>query len=260
MKRSFYFAYIDYSQKMIYTCSNVDNRQKGVLEVSGIMKKTPLFPTGDVTHEEHRKLFFYLFNQVVKPDSLIRVELDDNDMSYAKDFAERIVKEKMKEKVHQFDGNNEIPRWVVGTLGEVALGKHLGMKIHDDSIGDTKDFTVPDLFAPLGLMCGVKTFRIGNFPLTNRIRKKNGLSAQSYPQIFISVDIHNQCAFIHGLASVETLLKNEADLTNNRFVKDKTALKRKTAFTHLSALEPFSDLSSLKELMNGSTHTHRMLN
>lgn len=245
---------------MIYTDSNIDNRQKGVFEVNARRKKTPPFPIGDVTHEQHRKLFFYLFNQIVKQDSLIRVELDDKDMSYAKDFAERIVKEKMKEKVHQFDGNNEIPRWVVGVLGEVALGKYLGVKIHDDSIGDTKEFTVPDLFDPLGLMCGVKTFRIGNFPLTNRIRKKNGFSTQSYPQIFISIDIYNQCAFIHGLASVETLLKNEADLTNNRFVKDKTALKRKTAFTHLSALEPFADLSSLKELVNGRTHTHKMVN
>lgn len=212
-------------------------------------KRRPSFGSDSMTSQEHRQLFYYMFNQVVKDENVIQIDFNEQDMAYAEDFAERIVKEKMKEKVHQFDGNNEIPRWVVGVLGEVALGKHLGVKIHDDTIGETHRFTAPDLFAPLGLMCGVKTFRIGNFPLTNRIRRKNGLSAQAYPQVFISVDIRNHCAYIHGVASVSSLLKNEADLTNNRFVKDKTALKRKTAFTHLSSLQPFSDLASLKSLV-----------
>lgn len=219
-------------------------------------KRRPAFKDGVVTHEEHRQLFNYMFNQVAKQKEMIRVDFDEKDMAYAEDFAERIVKEKMKEKVHQYDGNNEIPRWVVGVLGEVALGKHLGVKIHDDTIGETHRFTAPDLYAPLGLMCGVKTFRIGNFPLTNRLRRKNGLSAQAYPQVFISVDIRNQCAYIHGVASVSSLLKNEVDLTNNRFVKDKTALKRKTAFTHLSSLQPFSDFNSLKSLLEKMEEEH----
>lgn len=202
-----------------------------------------------VTHEEHRELFAYMFQQILRDKNAIRIEFDDADMAYAEDFATRVVEAKMKEHVHRHDGNNEIPRWVVGVLGEVALGKHLGVTIHDNTIGDSLQFTAPDLYAPLGLMCGVKTFRMGNFPLTNRLKKKNGLSAQSYPQVFVSVDIHNRLAYIHGVASVATLLKNEADMTNDRFVKDKTALKRKTAFTHLSALSPFEDVQSLKELV-----------
>lgn len=207
-------------------------------------KHTPL------DSHQHRKHFWNNFKVVKRKGKMIRVQLDEKDMQYAEDFAQRVIEEKKKEFVHQKDAINDLPRWMVGVLGEVALGKFLGVPIHDSSVGETTDYSVPDLYEPLGIRCGIKSFRLGNFPLTNRIHRKKQTSLNAYPQIFIGIDMHEQVAYIYGVGSVDTLVRNERDSRNDRFVKDANALKRKVAFTKLGEMQSFRDKDSLETLVS----------
>jgi len=213
------------------------------------LKKVKKSNVATLSPYQHRQLFTKEFDSVKYKMGVIGVSLTNKDITYAEEFARRVVKAKMKERIHQEDGNNEHMRWVTGVLGEVALGKILEVKIHNNQVGNSSDFTVPDLQEPLGLIAGVKAFRIGNFPLTNRLQTEKGLSKQAYPQVFVCVDIDNKVAYLLGLATVDVLLKNENILENNCFVKDQTALARKTAFTSFNELIPFKDVKSLKRLI-----------
>lgn len=206
-----------------------------------------------LSSHEHRQLFTKEFDSVKYKLGVMAVSLTNKEITYAEEFARRVVKEKMKERVHKEDANNEHLRWVTGTLGEVALGKILEVKIHNNQVGDSSDFTVPDLEEPLGIIAGVKAFRIGNFPLTNRLSTSTGGSKNAYPQVFVCVDIDNKVAYLLGVATVDVLLENEAILENNRFVKDQTALTRKTAFTAFNQLIPFKDVKSLKRIIESQS-------
>jgi len=203
-------------------------------------------------YAEHRRRFWVKFYKAQKKDGFVVVSLTDNDIAYAKAFARKVIDSKMKEAHHQRDNRNETKRWVVGTLGEVALGKYLGIKIHDDKVGDSLAFNVPDLKDAIGMHCGVKAFSVNNFPLTNRLIKPDGkIKWNAYPQVFIGICSERNLAYIFGMATVAQLIANEKNLYNSQYVKDENALERKVAFTNLENLHSFKDVESLKTLISG---------
>lgn len=203
-------------------------------------------------YTEHRRLFWRNFYKAKQQKGFVVIELDDNDIAYANAFAKKVTKKKMLEDVHKKDNKNEHLRWVVGTLGEVALGKFLGVKIHDNKVGKSTDFNVPDLQDALGLRCGVKAFRVNNFPITNRILYPSGAVKKSaYPQVFIGICTERKIAYLYGVATVEDLARNERDKENEQFIKDRNASKRKVAFTQLETIPRFHDVASLKTLVSG---------
>lgn len=103
-----------------------------------------------------------------RQNRIIEIPFSEDMLERAEHFTREVVKEKRKEKVHQRDGKNEYKRWVTGTLGELALEEFLGVRIHNPTVGHSSRYAVPNL-SSLGIPVGVKSFRVGNFPLVNRI-------------------------------------------------------------------------------------------
>ncbi|WP_442638085.1 hypothetical protein [Rossellomorea marisflavi] len=203
-------------------------------------------------YKEHRRLFWRSFYRTKEKKGFVVIQLTDNDISYAEAFAKKVIRLKQKESHHENDGQFEFNRWVVGTLGEVALGKFLGVKIHDNKVGNSENFDVPDLQDALGLRCGVKAFRVDNFPLTNRILYESGrVKRSAYPQVFIGICTKKKVAYLYGVATVDDLAENERMEENEQFIKDRNASKRKVAFTQLETISCFHDVASLESLISG---------
>lgn len=218
----------------------------GGLSKTGARKHVPL----DFT--EHKRHFWNKFQIAKKQDGFVVIKLTDNDIAYANAFAKEIIATKMLEAHHQKDNRREVERWMVGTLGELALGRYLGVQIHDPSIGASSYFAVPDLKEAIGVSCGVKAFQFGNFPLTNRILNHKGFPKwDAYPQVFIGISLKYNVAYLFGLATVSQMAENERDEKNGLYVKDANALARKVAFTSIDTLHKFKDVKTLKSLISG---------
>ena len=199
-----------------------------------------------VDRQEHRRRFWVTYYSAVRKKNVITIPLTKEMTDEAENWAKQVIEAKKKESHHKTDGHQELKRWSTGALGEIVLGKYLGVNIHDKGIGKSTSYNVPDLEV-LGLRCGVKTFNVNNFPLTNRL----SLST-SYPQIFIAVCTQYKKAYIFGMADVEDLKMNERNPETNLFVKDSNALKRKVAFIALDSLKTFKTLDDLKKLVSAS--------
>lgn len=212
----------------------------------GVRKHVPL------DFQEHKRHFWNKFQIAKRQEGFVVIKLSDNDIAYANAFAKKIIETKMLEEHHQKDSKREIERWMVGTLGELALGQYLGVQIHDPNIGESTYFAVPDLKDAIGVSCGVKAFQFGNFPLTNRILNHKGFPKwNSYPQVFIGISLKYNVAYLFGLATVQQMADNERDETNGLYVKDANALTRKVAFTSIDTLHKFKDVETLKSLISG---------
>lgn len=203
-------------------------------------------------YQEHRRLFWRSFYRAKNKKGFVAIELTDNDIAYANAFAKKVIRQKKIESHHVLDGQFEEKRWVIGTLGEVALGKFLGVKIHDNKVGKSENFNVPDLQDALGLRCGVKAFQVNNFPLTNRILYESGrVKRSAYPQVFIGICTKRKVAYLYGVATVDELAENERMEENEQFIKDRNASSRKVAFTQLETISCFHDVASLESLISG---------
>lgn len=198
------------------------------------------------SREEHWKSFWIQFYKRKKENKLIEFPITEKMVKEAEVFSKQIISEKMKESVHQKDPRNQWKRWMTGILGEMALESFLGKSFRDKTIGNSKRYDIPDL-SPLGLKVGVKSFRVGNFPLVNRSKfsfpskKRTPLDAQ----IFIGISQDCKTAFILGIGFDEQLYKNESNPNSQNYVKDINALKRKTAFIEFDSLQTFNSFSDL---------------
>lgn len=201
------------------------------------------------TNKEHWNKFWRMFYKQVKEKRIIEIDISEEMIKTAEDFSKRIIAEKLKETVHQLDSRNEWKRWMTGVLGEIALETFLEVSFRDATIGCSKDYNVPDL-SPLGLQVGVKSFRVGNFPLVNRSKRTyTGERVKLDGQIFIGIAQNLKTAYLFGIAFDDQLFHNENNPHNNRFVKDVNALGRKIAFTEMDSLYTFQSLTELSELV-----------
>lgn len=202
------------------------------------------------SNKEHWNAFWRTFCRMKRQNRIVEIPFSDDMLKKAERFTHEVIKEKRKERVHQRDGRNEYKRWMTGTLGELALEEFLGIKIHDPTIGHSSKYAIPDL-SSLGIPVGVKSFRVGNFPLVNRITKiPFDLYREIESQIFVGIELKRKVAYLFGLGFPETLVANERNPESNRYVKDKNALDRKTAFIDLPALHVFQSLDELKNLVH----------
>lgn len=203
------------------------------------------------SQEEHWKSFWRAFYMQKRKNRIVEIPLTDEMIAEAKDFCQRIVAAKKKEKLHKKDGNYEWRRWFTGTLGEMALEKFLGVSFRDKTItvGSSYKHDVPDL-SPIGLEVGVKSFRVGNFPLVNRSKfdLETKKRKKLYGQVFIGISEEKKTAYLLGIAFDEQLYVNEINRDNERYVKDTNALLRKTAFTYFDHLYTFGSLKKLQAL------------
>lgn len=193
-------------------------------------------------------MFWKMFYKQKEKNRIIEIPITYQMRIDAKKFCEQVIKEKMKESHHKKDSNHEWKRWNTGVLGEMALEKFLKRTFRDNTIGDSKYYDIPDL-SPLNLQIGVKSFRVGNFPLVNRSNFiSTGIRKKLDGQVFIGISQDLKRAYLFGVAFDEQLYKNERNPNNNRFVKDKNALKRKVAFTDFDSLHTFHSFKDLQKL------------
>ena len=200
------------------------------------------------TKEEHWKAFWRMFYQQKNANRIIEIEITPGMRREAKGFVQAVIHRKMREKHHQLDSKYEWRRWMTGTLGEMVLEKFLDTHFRDRSIGHSSRYSIPDL-APLNLRIGVKSFRVGNFPLINRSRTNpDGTRQPLEGQGFIGISQDLTKAYLFGVAFDEQLFQNEQNPENEKYVKDSNALIRKTAFTDFDQLFFFESIEELREL------------
>ena len=153
-------------------------------------------------------------------------------------FANDVIKEKLKEKLHQKDGSSEKIRWFTGVSGELAVEKYLGVHFFDWRIGNSEKFNSPDL-RKLGLNIGIKTVEYGKFPVIHKKSKK--------PEIIV-VKSGNRF-FICGLASIDVLNTYQDD---DLILAPKLRARNvKSGFYGFKHLLPFSSLDHLQQLYEG---------
>ena len=139
-------------------------------------------------------------------------------------FVNAVIKEKKKEIHHKIDCQKEWERFYTGCLGEAAVEIALGIPFTDYTVGDSKQFNLPDV---LSKNLGVKTVEFGKFPV---IFKKN-----DYGQI-ITIKISESEVLIAGIATKEILNQYQSE----ELILDQNLRKRgtKTGFYGFSHLIP----------------------
>ncbi len=162
------------------------------------------------------------------------VFLPEKKIEKARNFAKNIIMEKMTEEHHQIDCGNQIGRFFMGMLGEIAIETLFGIDFIDWSIGDSKFYNSADL-KDLGLNIGIKTVEGGKFPVIHKKPKR--------PEI-INISLRTNAIAVCGLASIRVLLKYQDDgliLSPNL-----RARGVKTGFYGFKELQSFKNLSELK--------------
>lgn len=200
------------------------------------------------SQKEHWNAFWRMFYRLKEQGTLIEIPITEDMLKKAELFTRNVIKRKMQEQVHKRDHRNEHRRWMTGTLGELSLESFLGIRFWDSSIGHSFKYAVPDL-SSIGLPIGVKSFRVGNFPLVNRLHTSHSRPDPTIGQIFLAIEINRRKAYLYGFADRNLLLINEKDPESNRYVKDFHALNRKTAFIKLDQLQSFQSLEELHSIV-----------
>ena len=183
-------------------------------------------------HSVDKKSYQYQVQENL--NNFVKITLTDNDINKVYEFAENWVKEKAKEMHHQSDPNARKKRIITGHSGELAVEKYLNKKFIDWTVGKSKNYTGSDL-SKLGLKLGVKTSLRGKYVL---VAKKSNES-----QIIVIKDYNQKDFYICGVADKSILNK----YTDDSFVIDENAKKRKTAFYGYRYLKPINKLKEFLE-------------
>lgn len=174
--------------------------------------------------------FYSLFNKNRSTYSFVRVTKEE--LQEVRKFTDDVVVRKDQEVGYRIDRYQKKKRFGTGFSGETAVGKLIGRTFTDLSVGESRQFNVPDL-SELGLNVGVKTVEMGKFPLVLKYPRN--------PEIIVVKD--GDYHYICGIASVATLKACQDD----RLVLSASCLQegRKTAFYGLDQLVPFSNFEEL---------------
>lgn len=155
-----------------------------------------------------------------------------------KQFAEKVIFEKEKERHHKIDPNKRVKRFTTGMMGEVAIEKYIRTPFVDWNIGHSNEFNVSDLKG-IGLNVGIKTVETGKFPIIHK---------RSYrPEIIVVKGTKNRMV-VCGLATVDTLNIYQSD----ELILDPKLRARgtKTGFYGFEHLKPFYSLDELRTLLS----------
>lgn len=135
----------------------------------------------------------------IEKNQHITIECTKEDFDLIKEYCNKLAWEKSKEKLYWGDGADVYERNVSGKMAEVAVGKWLGQEIVDLSIGESKDYSLPDLL-PAGYEVGIKCCRVtSGVPYVPTYPK--------CPEIICAYDEKQDKLYIMGLATVEVMKK-----------------------------------------------------
>ena len=162
------------------------------------------------------------------------IKLSSGDRNRIENWVNKIIQEKMKEKVHQYDGSKESKRWKTGRMGEVALEILFNKKFADWTIGKSENYAYADL-KDLGVDVGVKTVDYGSFPLVHKHSRRPEIICVTY----------GDKVYILGLATPDVL----NTYSDHKYVKTASALDRKTGFYGFDKLIPIRSLAELKKVV-----------
>jgi len=140
------------------------------------------------------------FDDIVNPltDKFIVIQFFEDEITHIRNFAKNIPQQKLKEKHYRIDDDSLEKRFFTGFLGELAVNLLLGNLSLDLTIGDSKDFNVPDLPK---LNIGIKTVEWGKFPIVSKNPKTSEI---------INI-VRGNTVFVCGIATVDNLKKNSSD-------------------------------------------------
>ena len=158
------------------------------------------------------------------------IQIPSGDINRIENWVTKIVRAKMREEVHRYDGSREHKRWKTGRMGEVALEILFKKKFTDWSIGSSNQYSYADL-KDLGVNVGVKTVEYGSFPLVHKISHR--------PEIICV--LYGNKVYVMGLATVDVL----NTYSDQKYVKTASALDRKTGFYGFDKLIPIRNLAEL---------------
>ena len=166
------------------------------------------------------------------------IKITEEMENVANYFADAYIKKHNAE--HKTDNRNLRNRLITGILGEMAACEALGYgwKAVDITIGDVWDYTHSDL-QHIGINAGVKTSKLGNFPL---------LYVDKDEVEIICIVGEKGYIWVAGVAT-PSIIKNGCD---DAFVKDKNILlKNKHMGHHKSAFVDFENLAELEIIKKG---------
>ncbi len=172
----------------------------------------------------------YTYDTHIKPysDKFIRIKLDTNEIKKAFKWALEMTEAKDIEMTIAHDRSSAFKRLAHGVIGEMAIEKYFQTTFIDWTIGNSKDYSVPDLIS-VGHHIGIKTVEYGKFPV---IPKDN-----HYSQIINIYRAKDQVCFICGLATPEVLnLFQTTDLIISNSLRRKGTKTAFYGFEHL--IEP----------------------
>jgi len=140
------------------------------------------------------------FDDIVNPliDKFIVIQFFEDEIVHIRNFAKNIPQQKLKEKHYRIDDDSLEKRFFTGFLGELAVNLLLGNLSLDLTIGDSKDFNVPDLPK---LNIGIKTVEWGKFPIVSKNPRNSEI---------INI-VKGNTVFVCGIATVDNLKKNSSD-------------------------------------------------
>lgn len=149
---------------------------------------------------------------------------------------------KQEEAHHIIDYSSREKRYFTGTLGELALEKHLNVQgmIVDWDIGDSVKFHRSDLWK-LDISAGVKTVEYGKHPLIPKNPREHQVIMEKWSDDTI---------LLCGLATIEHQQRNQ----NDELIVDPKlrARGKKTAMVGMGNLKHFEDLTHLRELIKNA--------
>ena len=147
-------------------------------------------------------------------------------------FVQKVIRVKLKENVHQYDGRKEPKRWKTGRMGECALEILFKRKFADWQIGKSEDFSYADL-KDLGVNIGIKTVDYGSFPLVHKHSRRAEIICVTY----------GNKVYVLGLATPDVL----NTYSDPKYVHNPDARDRKTGFYGFDKLIPIHSYEDLME-------------
>lgn len=186
------------------------------------------------SREEHALLFDVFFKFIY--ENFILVVVPDSKIRMIREvFFPAWLEKKLGEKRFKYDRDKMFQRCLTGFLGEAAVEVLFGINFIDWSVGVTDAYNYADLKA-LGINAGIKTCRVGNFPLIKRNTKR--------PQL-ICIRISDNEVLVGGFASLDKLHR----FTDDKLILDDKAKEWKTAFWGIHDLKYFTNLEELRLLV-----------
>ena len=165
-----------------------------------------------------------LYNQL-KKNLHITIDITKEDMDKVISFSKEMEEKKPDEPNYKTDNKNIFQRNLSGKLGEIAIEKYLGIQFVDFSIGESKDYNIPDIYT---YELGVKTARLSTGIIYAPVQPKND-------EIVCIYDEDKSKVYIMGILNKELV-----DKYGERSLLPPSVSAYKTGYARYDELIPIS--------------------